>query len=68
LLVEHPTLYEQPLLSAFSPAVIESVEEAIYNSLLMAHTVTGRDGHTRYALPAGEVAALLRRYGRSTRS
>jgi D-aminopeptidase len=59
LLASRPVLYEQPAMSAFSLAVIESVEEAIYNSLLQAKTITGRDGHTRYALPAGEVVALL---------
>lgn len=37
-------------------------EEAIYNSLLMAHTVTGRDGNTRHGLPADEVATLLTRF------
>jgi D-aminopeptidase len=51
---------EQPLMSWFAVAVIESVEEAIYNSLLMAHTVVGRNGHTRHALPAAEVARLVR--------
>jgi D-aminopeptidase len=44
------------------PAVVESVEEAILNSLCRAETVVGRDGHTRYALPVEEVAALVRRY------
>lgn len=61
---ERPYVYEQPLMSAFSLAVIESVEEAIYNSLLMARTVTGRDGHVRYALPADQVFELLEAYGR----
>jgi len=56
---ERPAVYEQPLMSAFALAVIEAVEEAIYNSLLMARTVTGRDGHTRYGLPVEEVVALL---------
>lgn len=46
---------EQPIMDLFSLAVIESVEEAIYNSLLMARTVVGRNGHTRYGLPAEEV-------------
>lgn len=55
-----PAFYEQPVVSAFSLAVIESVEEAIYNSLLQARTITGRDGHTRHALPAEKVVALLR--------
>ena len=56
-----PALYEQPLLDWFATAVVESIEEAIYNSLLMAHTVAGRNGHVRHALPAAEVARLLKR-------
>lgn len=55
-----PVIDEQPLMSRFAVAVIESVEEAIYNSLLMAHTVVGRNGNTRYGLPAGEVARIVR--------
>ena len=56
----YTTLHEQPLMDAFALAVVESVEEAIYNSLLMARTVVGRHGHTRHALPADEVAHLVR--------
>jgi len=56
-----PALYEQPLLDWFAAAVVESIEEAIYNSLLMAQTVAGRNGHIRHALPAAEVARLLNR-------
>ncbi|NLP11726.1 MAG: Peptidase family S58 [bacterium ADurb.Bin478] len=40
--------------SALSPmfqAVIEAAEEAVYNSLLRAATVTGRNGHRAVALP-----------------
>jgi D-aminopeptidase len=44
------------------PAVVESVEEAVLNSLFRAETVAGRDGHTRYGLPVGETAALVRRW------
>jgi D-aminopeptidase len=58
---QRPVVYEQPLMSLCSLAVIESVEEAIYNSLLMATTITGRNGHTRHALPAEEVERLVRR-------
>ena len=54
-------VYEQPIMSLFSLAVIEAVEEAIYNSLLMAHTVVGRDGNMRYGLPADEVRKIVRR-------
>jgi D-aminopeptidase len=54
---------EQPVIGALGLAVIESVEEAIYNSLLMARTVTGRDGNTRHKLPVEEVRKLISRYG-----
>jgi D-aminopeptidase len=60
LLVEKPVLYEQPAMSQFALAVVESVEEAIYNSLLMAETVVGRQGHVRHQLPADEVVRLVR--------
>lgn len=43
------------------PAVVESVEEAITNSLCRAETVTGRDGHVRHALPVDEVSRLVGR-------
>jgi D-aminopeptidase len=63
LVVSRPTLAaEQRVLNALFLAVVEGVEEAIYNSLLMAHTVTGRDGNTRFGLPADEVVALCRRF------
>ncbi len=52
---------EQPLMPWFALAVTESVEEAIYNSLLMAHPVVGRNGHVRHALPAAEVVRLVMR-------
>lgn len=38
-------------------AAVESVEEAIVNSLCMAQTLVGRDGHVRYALPITDVLA-----------
>ena len=60
MLVEKPVLYEQPAMSQFALAVVESVEEAIYNSLLMAETVVGRQGHVRHQLPADEVVRLVR--------
>ncbi len=64
LVEERPYLHLQPIMSAFSLAVIESVEEAIYNSLFMAETVVGRDGNTRHALPVDEVVRLVRGNGR----
>jgi D-aminopeptidase len=38
-------------------ATVEGVEEAIINSLCMAQTLTGRDGHVRYALPLADLLA-----------
>ncbi len=52
---------EGTVMSALFPAVVESVEEAVLNSLFRAETLSGRDGNTRYALPVDEVAALIRR-------
>ena len=46
-------------LDGYFAAVVEATEEAVLNSLLQAHTVTGRDGHTSYGLPAGPLRALL---------
>ena len=43
-------------------ATIEATEEAIYNSLLRAATVTG-NGHTVEALPIERTLEILRRYG-----
>lgn len=64
LAVEMRGFYEQPVMSLFSLAVIEAVEEAIYNSLFMAHTVVGRDGNTRFGLPVADVVELVQKYGR----
>lgn len=50
---------------AMSPlflAVIEATEEAVYNSLLRAVTVTGR-GRTVEALPIDKTVDILRKYG-----
>ena len=43
-------------------AVIEATEEAIYNSLLRATTVTG-NGHTVDALPIDKTVQILKKYG-----
>jgi D-aminopeptidase len=43
-------------------AVIEATEEAIYNSLLRAVTVTG-SGHTVQALPIDRTVEILKKYG-----
>jgi len=43
-------------------AVIEITEEAIYNSLFMAETMTGRDGTTIEALPIETVIGTMRKH------
>ncbi len=48
-------------MSALFEAVVESTEEAIYNSILKATTVTGM-GNTADALPIAETTEILRKY------
>jgi D-aminopeptidase len=51
---------------AMSPlfeAVVEATEEAIYNSLFKATTITGRDGHRVEALPIEKTVEILKKYG-----
>jgi D-aminopeptidase len=45
------TLTRNDAMSPLFLAAVESVEEAVLNSLLRATTVTGRDGHTVDAIP-----------------
>lgn len=44
-------------------ATIEATEEAIYNSLLKATSVTGYRGRTADALPIAETVEILKRFG-----
>jgi D-aminopeptidase len=49
-------------LSPVFQAVVEATEEAIYNSLFMATTVSSRSG-TVEAIPRDRVREVLREYG-----
>jgi D-aminopeptidase len=49
-------------MSALFEATVEATEEAIYNSLLKAETVTS-NGRTVEALPIEATLEILRRYG-----
>tara|TARA_B100001765_G_scaffold135211_1_gene85298 strand:+ start:1328 stop:2488 length:1161 start_codon:yes stop_codon:yes gene_type:complete len=49
-------------ISALFQATVEATEEAIYNSLFKAETVTS-NGRTVEALPITETAEILKRYG-----
>jgi len=50
-------------ISPLFQAAVEATEEAIYNSLLRATTITGRDGHRVEALPIEKTVEILRKYG-----
>src|SRR5438128_2516234 len=54
-----PTEAVSPLFEA----VLEATEEAVYNSLFRATTVSGR-GQTVEAIPLDQVRAILKKYGR----
>jgi len=60
--VEMPPLLPNDAMTPLFRAVIEATEEAIYNSLLMAATVTGYRGHVGRAVPIDEVVAICRKY------
>jgi D-aminopeptidase len=49
-------------MSALFQGVVEATEEAIYNSLTTATTVTAREG-TAEAIPIGRLVEVLRKYG-----
>jgi D-aminopeptidase len=49
--------------SGLFAAVLEATEEAVYNSLFQATTVTG-SGRTAEAIPIDRVREILRKYGR----
>ncbi len=55
------TILPNDAVSPLFLAVIEATEEAIYNSLLRATTVTGR-GHTVDALPIERTMEILKKY------
>lgn len=51
-------------LSPLFQAAIEATEEAVYNSMLRATTVTGRNGHTREAISIEALLEVGRKYNR----
>jgi D-aminopeptidase len=60
--VRQPTsLLSNDAMSPLFEAVIEATEEAIYNSLFRAQTITG-SGRTIQALPLDKTVEILRRY------
>jgi D-aminopeptidase len=57
-----PPAPESDLEPAFA-AVLESVEEALLNSLFMAETTSGFRGHVKYAVPHGRMLDRLAGHG-----
>lgn len=49
-------------LDDFFRAVIEATAESIWNSLFLAQTMEGRDGHIRQALPIEETLQIVRNW------
>ena len=56
------TAVDDAHLTSLFRGVVEATEEAIINSILRAETMTGRDGHTRYAIPVDDLSAMLSAY------
>ena len=54
-------LDEAKVMEGLFRAAVESVEEAIVNSLFGAQTIVGRDDHVAYALPVDDVMKLIRK-------
>jgi D-aminopeptidase len=50
-------------LSPLYKGVVESTEEAVLNALFKAETMSGYQGHIRYALPIDETLAVLEKHG-----
>jgi D-aminopeptidase len=61
---EGGTVLRNDDLSPLFQATIEATEEAIYNSLLKAVTVVGRDGRRVEALPIDQLLAVGKKYHR----
>jgi D-aminopeptidase len=61
-LTRHIEVLTNDALSPLFLAVIEATEEAVYNSMFRAETMTGR-GHTVAALPLEKTTEILKKYG-----
>ncbi len=61
-LSRHIEVLTNDAMSPLFQAVIEATEEAVYNSLFRATTVTG-NGHTVEALPIAKTTEILTKYG-----
>ena len=62
--IAHLEMLPDELMNPLLRATIEATEEAVINALIAAETMTGRDGHTAYAIPHDRLREVLRRHGR----
>ena len=60
-IVTSPSLHNDAISPLFQ-AVKEATQEAVYNSLFMARTASGHEGHTVEALPLQRVLEICRKY------
>ena len=58
------TMLDNPRMNPLFEATVEATEEAILNAMLAAETMTGADGIRVHALPADQLVAAMRKYGR----
>jgi L-aminopeptidase/D-esterase-like protein len=64
---EHPSPVAPLANAGIDPlfaATVQATEEAVVNALVAARTMTGIDGARYFALPHGELRAILKRYNR----
>ncbi|MDA8229486.1 MAG: P1 family peptidase, partial [Desulfitobacterium hafniense] len=54
-------------LDSFYPAVVEAAAESVWNSLFLAETIEGRDGHIRLALPIEESMNIIETWSRRSK-
>ena len=59
--LQHPEVLPNDAVSPLFQAALEATEEAVYNALLQATTMTGRDGRTVEAIPLEPIRELVRR-------
>jgi D-aminopeptidase len=61
---KHHTKHGDDFLNPVYKATVEATEEAIVNALFAAETMTGYEGHIRYAIPLEQLIEIFGRYGR----
>ena len=61
-------MLEDARITKLFQAAVEAVEEAVVNALLVAETMTGRDGITAWGLDGERVVEIMARHGRGPRA